>query len=84
MHRAGNLDRLARRAALAQLALLGQIQELVVRHAEPEKVGKAAGQFQVAHAGSTAGLPLRPIGLDAVEEFRCHQYRPQRCRTDPT
>ena len=77
-HRAGPADRFGRGAGGRKLAALGQVQQLVVGHAEPEEIRQPHCQLEVAHRVSLARGAVGPIGFDAIEKLRRNQHALER------
>ena len=53
----------------------GQAEQLVVRHAAPEKIGQARGQREFIHWMNRAGIVRLRLQLAAEQEIRRHQRR---------
>ena len=62
---------------LAQLAALGQVEQLVVRDAAPEEERQAGGELDVGDAVGRVRRDAGRVRLDAEEELRVHQHRAQ-------
>ena len=69
---------LVQHGGVLQLALLRQVQQLVVGNAAPQEEGEPRRQFQIADAIDAAGRAARRILLDAEEEVGRNQQRAQR------
>ena len=67
------LDLLLQNLGLLQLAGGGDVQQLVVGDAAPQKERKARGQLEIADRVNGSGSRARRIALDAIEKLRTDQ-----------
>ena len=61
-----------------QLALAGEIQQLIVGNAAPQEERQARSQFQIVDAIRRAGHGIGRIGLEAEQEFGARQNELER------